>query len=327
MSNLEFIQIQVLERERLLRDAGDSRLVRSQLTERLNAARGALENALKDPGNLFPTEVLSLARVAIFLRGDSIENGGIRPAFAAAVLTQYERMFVAQALHDEREAALRAGRQRRRRGSKQPELRFVGTPTGSFGLEFTPLPCEDKATNESRSAAIGRLVDAIAAVGESDDESLEGALKPIPAGVIQQLPAFFTTLASYHAQLRVSSTVGASVVLDTGQIERTALRLDRNIVESEETLPGMFRGATLDSGQFDFAADDGQLISGVVDEAYSEEELTGLLEYVNVRCIARFRKTAIKSPTGLSAPTYVLTSIAPIDTQKVLPPSGPSAIE
>ena len=52
-------------------------------------------------------------------------------------------MFVEQALHDERMMAKDAGRNRRPRGSPAPELLFVGTPRGSFGLEFVPQTPDD----------------------------------------------------------------------------------------------------------------------------------------------------------------------------------------
>ena len=101
---------------------------------------------------------------------------GIHAALAGEALIQYERMFVEQALHDEREAARKAGRQRRRLGTAPPSLLLTGTPRGSFGLEFVAEPTEGGTLLNIHAQSLRNVAEALARVAESTSESLEATV-------------------------------------------------------------------------------------------------------------------------------------------------------
>lgn len=136
MNKQTFLQIQTLELQHLLEAAGDDPILVPQLRERLEDAQTELEESRRQYGTLIPNEPVALPRAAIFLKGDGVlDSEGIRPALAGEAMIQYEKMFTEQAMHDERDAARKDGRHRRKRGTPKPSLLFTGTPRGSFGLE------------------------------------------------------------------------------------------------------------------------------------------------------------------------------------------------
>jgi hypothetical protein len=200
-------------------------------------------------------------------------------------------MFVEQALHDEREAARSAGRQRRQRGSAVPALLLTGTPRGSFGLEFTPQLQEDHALLDVHRGSLEHIAEAIITAAES--ESADQLAETIPAKVLQPLTRFFRTLANYKAELRLALPNGRSRSISAEQATGTAERLERTIAQEEVQRTGTFRGLTRESGWFDLVLEDGAVVTGVVADAFTEEDLDRIDALTNKRCLASLQETRI----------------------------------
>lgn len=306
MTNLTFHQIQVLELRRLLASAKDDPILAPQLEERL----ADLEKEGKsEAGTLFPKEPPVLPRAAIFLRGGGVvESEGIRAALAGDALVQYERMFTAQAIHDERETAKTAGRQRRPRGTPTPGLLFIGTPRGSFGLEFVPQPTEDAALLDVHAKALGNVADAIVRVVESDSRGLDEAIKTIPSAVLQPLKRFMKTLAGYGAELRLALHDRGLKPLGASLIQEASERLEKQMIQETITVEGIFRGVTLESGHFDLKVG-AEIISGVVADDLIEEDLQRIDKLTDKACKATLQKITVRNVAGTSTTTYVLSNL------------------
>ena len=199
MNQKEFLQTQVVDLRRLAEDAADDPILSMQLQERLQDADSQLKAHTTD-GTLFPPETPQAPRAAIFLKGAAVHGQeSIRAGLAGEALQHYERMFIAQAIHDEREAARTAGRQRRSRGAAVPALLLTGTPRGSFGLEFTPELQEDESVPDVHRASLENVAEAIILAAAT--ETPEDLSEQIPTAVIQPLTRLFQTLARYNAEL------------------------------------------------------------------------------------------------------------------------------
>lgn len=180
MIERSLLEYQIAELTRLVESAGDDPILKPQLASRLRVAHERLEQSYHAQGVLgWPTP--PLPRSAIFLRGGGVHGSqGIRPSLAGNALIQYEKMFVAQATHDERIAAIQAGRQRRPRGAAMPGLIFTGTPRGSFGLEFSPQPTNDAALIQVHEKSLKNISAAIARIATQSPENVEAAISQIP---------------------------------------------------------------------------------------------------------------------------------------------------
>jgi hypothetical protein len=219
-------------------------------------------------------------------------------------------MFTEQAIHDEREAAKIAGRQRRPRGAPTPGLYFTGTPRGSFGLEFVPQPTEDESLLEVHAKSLGNVANALVLVAGSDSQSLDQAVQQIPSRVLQPLKQFLKTLAQHGAELRLAFHDRPSQSISSVQVQDAAERLDREMKQDEIELHGVFRGVARESGVFDFKTDEGEVITGTVADYFTEDDLERVHLLTNKECIAKLQKTTVSRISGAPTATYVLLDAA-----------------
>lgn len=303
MKEPAFLHRQAAELRGLLEEVDDDEVLGPQFRERLAEIEGELKKAPAQPS----APQTLLPRTAMFLRGGGVHGSvGIRPALAADVLTQYEKMFTEQALHEEREIARGAGRARRPKGSAKPGLLFTGTPRGSFGLEFVPQSPDDPSLRAAYQNAIASVTDAIVKVASGDVASADSVLAQVPGPVLKPMRLFMKSLASHGAELRVAFQGRPSYSLSAAQIARAAEQLDREVTQEEVVFNGRFRGVTLQSGYFDFLTDDEQSITGTVGEDLPAEYLEDILDRTNKPAQAVIQVTTIRPVTGEPKITYVL---------------------
>ena len=307
MNQETFLRIQTIELKSLLEQSGDDPIIGPQLQERLEDAQKELDAATYEPNSLLPKELPELPRAAIFLRGGGVQGSeGIRPTLAGEALMQYEKMFVAQAVHDERIAAKIAGRQRRPRGAATPGLLFTGTPRGSFGLEFVPQVSDDRPLLAVHAQSLVNVADALTKVVRSDSASLNRAVDEIPATVLKPLKQFLRTLATHQTELRLAFSDRCSQSLSAPELKAAADLLEREVEERDIQVDGVFRGLTQDTGYFDVRASDGRVISGTVADELSEEDMERISKLTNRPCVAEIHETIMHKVEGPALTKYVL---------------------
>ena len=307
MNNRTFLQIQAIQLRDLLEKAGDDPILVPQLRERLKDAENELEAAKHQDGSLLPKENVVLPSAAIFLRGGGVQDSeGIRPSLAGEALIQYEKMFTGQAMHDERDAARKAGRQRRPRGASMPGLLFTGTPRGSFGLEFVPQPTEDGLLLEVHARSLRNVADALVRVAGSKSESLDEVVQSIPSRVLQPLKQFLKLLAQHGVDLRLAFHDQPAQSLTAEEIKKAAERLEREVEQKEQRVSGTFRGVTRETGHFDLRTDADEVISGRVDDQFTEDDFDRIDRLTNKPCKAELQRTTVRTIAGTSTPTFVL---------------------
>jgi len=306
MNDLTHLQIQATELRQLLDRSATDPILAPQLRSRLRDAEQKLHEAQQQPGTLLPRETPRLPRAAIFLRGDGVQNSdGVRPSLAGEALILYEKMFTEQAIHDERLTAQAAGRQRRPRGAPMPGLLFIGTPRGSFGLEFSPQIGDDVSLLEVHARSLENIADALTRVVESGASSLDEIVSSIPSRVLQPLKQFLKVLAQNGAELRLASEDRRAESLSAPAVKVAADRLEREVEQEIIQLQGRFRGVTLESGGFDLVTDDG-LVKGTVADELTEEDLERIHKLTNRQCVADLQKTTVRKVGGPETTSYIL---------------------
>jgi hypothetical protein len=308
MKDRTFQQVDAMELRRLLDAAGDDPILAPQLKDRLDEA----ERALAEEAPTSPQES-PLPRTAIFLRGGGVQDSvGVRPTLAGEALIRYERMFVEQAIHDERMMAKDAGRNGRPRGSPAPELLFVGTPRGSFGLEFVPQTPDDPVLREIHVRALTSITDTLERLASSDSSTIDEIIRNIPSSVLRPMKLFMSTLAQYGAELRLAVQGKTTKSLSADQITATVARLDREVIEETVTLLGELRGVTLESGYFDFVTRDSEVISGTVSNEIRPDELVRIHQLTNSPSVATCLKTTVRLVSGDGKTSYTLLGARPV---------------
>lgn len=301
MNEQTHLQVQAIELQRLLDQAQSDPILGPQIQERLSDVRAKLA---RPHGSLFPHEQVQLPRAAIFLRGGGVlGESGIRPSLAGEALIQYERMFVEQALHDQRQFAKEHGRQRRPRGASMPTLLFTGTPRGSFGLEFVPQITDDVTLARDQATALNKVAETIVRL---TSESADSIVEQLPPKVLAPLKKFLRVLAQHGAELRVASSDSTSRTVDADRIRAASERLERDVHQDTVELRGVFRGVARESGVFDLRDKGGQVISGVVADSLTEDDLNRIDALTNQECTATLEQTSVTKVGGSPDFRYVL---------------------
>lgn len=306
MKNRTLALIQKKELTQLLEDADGDPVLAPQIQEQLEEVEQVLRETANDP----IIDLRALPRTAIFFRGGPVLGShGVRPALAGEALIQYEKMFIEQAKHLEREIAQGAGKTRRPKGTPNPGLLFTGTPRGSFGLEFVAQPTDDLVTRKVYTKAIETVTTAIVRIGSGDKTDAESTIGDLPPLVLRPMKIFMKTLAAHGAELRVAFHDRTSSFLSAEQVTTAVALLETEVEEKEIEVTGVFKGVTLQSGYFDFVAQGDSIITGTVSEDVSPDQLLAMHKMTNQPCTAFIRMTTKKRSDGESSTTFVLVGV------------------
>lgn len=250
-------------------------------------------------------------RTAIFLSSGGVQGmQSVRAALAGEVLIQYEKMFVAQAMSDERTMD---GRTRRRRGAPKPALLLTGTPRGSFGFQLEPQRVDDVEVAEIHAVTLKKIAHTIVAVSALESDSIVDAIEDIPDKVIPPLKKLMNTLAQFGSEVKLAFDDAPSEIVTGEQIQAASARLDSEIVDESIKLDGVFRGLTRETLVFDFISDEDGIITGSVSDSLLEKDLTRLHNLTDMRCTASMIRTSVlKVGQRSGRARYTLFDLAPL---------------
>ncbi len=313
MNRASQIQQEISQLQGLLAEVADSEISCIQIHSRIKGLEEALR-AEAPTGELFPAVELPLPRAAVFLVGDSMNGQGIRASLASEVLNRYEKMFREQALHDERTVRRDDGHTRRRKGTQEPLLLLTGTPRGSFGFEFSPSPTDvDMLSIQGQS--LKNVAKAVSFVADPDTDP-EAIGDKLPRGMLAHIVAFFRVLASNDVALRFAFQDQSPSSISAEMIRAASAKLERRIEIEEFKVRGRPRGATMESGHFDFVKEDDVTISGMLDDQLDDEDRKQIINMNDQPADAIIELTTVTMLTGNKRREYILKQIIPVVDQK-----------
>lgn len=229
-------------------------------------------------------------RQVMFFTGEPVlGTQGVDVQFATQILEHFQQMVKTQYAFSKHG---RVSDRARQQSAQEARLLLTGTPRGSFGLELTAPPSEDMIQSVQLSDTLVTLNAAIKAAAE-DDEAFARAVEGVAARVFPRMKRFFKTLADNRAGLRMQSG-SLEFSLPTDKLSAAAERVASvSTIQEEVVLTGTFRGVTLDTGRFDFAAEDGTVISGNTADTVDENAAEGFMKFFNRHCHATLHKTTV----------------------------------
>jgi len=293
----EFIQVQILEAERLLQLTGAHPLMSPALEQR----KTELENELKElpPPSKQPRTVL------FFAGGPVLGTRGIDAQFASNILDHFIQMVKSQysaVKHGQ------VGTRGIRRGEAEAGLLLTGTPRGSFGLELSQPACDDLFAAGQLADVLVQLTRLIESAGK-DDESFAFALDEVSPRVLQRLKDFFKVASDSNARMRIVSGDLECQLTETNVVQAfervSAAKTDDKTVE----MTGIFRGATLDTWRFDFRTDEGENITGRLGDDVTDAEGLEMIRLTDIRCVTTFHRTLVTTRSGVLRTRYELTKM------------------
>jgi hypothetical protein len=199
-----------------------------------------------------------------------------------------------------------------RRGESEARLLLTGTPRGSFGLELSQPDAEDFLAAEQLSDVLIHLTKLIESAGK-DDESFAFALDEVSPRVLQRLKEFFKVAADNKARVRVVSG-DLECQLDEAAVGQAFERVSAAETKDEVVeMPGVFRGATLDTWRFDFRPEAGENITGRLGDDVTHEQALQMIHLTDLHCVGTFRRTLVKTRSGMLRTRYELTALRKAD--------------
>lgn len=292
-----FIRRQLLEMDRLAEAAKGDVLTTFALHKRRESLARELAEAPPEP----PTP-----RTVLFFAGPPVQgNQGIDAKFATDVLGPFLEMVKTQYSAQKHG---RVGTRGPRKDESEVRLLLTGLPRGSFGLELSQPQAGDFVSANQLSDALLRLTEVIASASDTD-ERFGLSLEAVSPCVLPRLKEFLTVVAGNQAYLGLESgDIKVKIPAD-----RVAVALERvgaaETSEHEIEASGVFRGATLDSGRFDFRLEDGTVISGRIANEMDESLVEKMVQSTGKQCVATLRETTVTTSDGASRKRFELLSL------------------
>lgn len=298
-----FIRRQLLEMDRLAEVAKGDVLTTFALGKRRDSLVRELAEAPPEPPK---------PRTVLFFAGPPVQGSqGIDAKFAADVLGPFLEMVKTQYSAQKHG---RVGTRGPRKDESEARLFLTGLPRGSFGLELSQPEVGDFVSANQLSDALLRLTEVIASASDTD-ERFGLSLEAVSPRVLPRLKEFLAVVAGNQAYLGLESgDIKVKIPAD-----RVAVALERvgaaETSENEIEEGGVFRGATLDSGRFDFRLDDGAVISGRIADEMDASLAEKIIQSTGKRCIAKLRETTVTTSDGTSRKRFELLRLNECPTQ------------
>ncbi len=293
----EFIQAQILETGRLLELAGDHPLMSPALEQR----KAEFEKELKE----LPPPARQPRTVLFFAGGPVVGTRGIDAQFASNVIEHFVQMVKSQY------SAVKhgvVGSRGVRRGESEARLLLTGTPRGSFGLELSQPDSEDFLAAEQLSDVLIQLTKVIESAGK-DDESFAFALDEVSPRVLQRLKDFFKVASDGKARMRIVSG-DLECQLNEADVAQAFERVSAAETKDEVVeMPGIFRGATLDTWRFDFRAEREENITGRLGDEVTHDQALEMIHLTDMHCVATIHRTLVKTRSGMLRTRYELIAL------------------
>ncbi len=302
----EFLNVQLLETRRLKELAGGHPLMSRAFAEREAELTTQVESL--PPGQ-------KEARTVLFFSGEPVQGSmGIDASFAGRVLEPFQNMVMAD--YADRWHGV-VGQRGRRSGEVNSRLLLTALPRGSFGLELTRA-ANDELFDETHLADTLAHVTRLVEAASRSDEDFATELDDTAPRVIQNLRNFLEVVAKGKAGLRLESG-DYRCTMNPIQANDAFNRVAGTITSDESlSLKGTFRGALLESWRFDFITDEGQKISGKIDESLTPERLAALSrEFYDLPCIAVVVKTTVLFKNGRVRTTHLLENLEALEAPQV----------
>lgn len=297
---IQSIKAQIIDTERLLEMVHDHPLMSEGLKEKLDILNDELNSLPKE--SFEPTLQLLFSGNAVF------GSQGIKSSFVSKIMAPIQSLIKTQLAIVKYGKVGERGKTRKKANT---ELYLTALPTGSFGVELSQIENDENDLFDiiDTSEAIKDVINLVANAAEND-ETFESAIEKTPKRNLKNLKKFLQEVADENSILKMESGELA-IELSKEKVSEASQRVSSTTEEENEIIiNGIFRGLLLDSGKFEIQDEDGNRISGFINEDLNEEQL---IEYdklfLNSSCIIHLRIHVTKFITGNEKTDYELIEI------------------
>jgi hypothetical protein len=248
------------------------------------------------------------ASAALFFGGRPVlGQTGIESEFAGTIIAKFQDL-VAKTLAHESGGLGQRGVVANKAASA---LHITNIVRGSFGFLLEEIRPQNQMVETPLRLAVEEVTRLLDAFGEPDEEQFRTVVETIDDRILTTTRAFFETLRSNGATLRLVSG-DADRVFRNEDVERALERATSTEVEdNEETLQGQLGGVLPESHQFEFrVSGPSRTVKGRIDRTLSVDELLRYNRvWVNIDSVARVRVKRVIRSEELVRETFTLIGL------------------
>jgi len=294
----EQLKVQILETERLAEGVADHPIMSFSFNKRLAELRQKLDAiplTMKEPS------------VTLLFSGKPVLGSiGIDATFLSKAVLPFQKMVHSDLVQ---RGYGKVNDRGQLKSADDAKLFLTALPRGSFGIELSKIDesnAFDEAQVSDSLAHISKLIDSSA----KSDEDFASALDDVSQRSIQGLRQFLKVVSDDEAGFTIESG-GIRSSLEPQEVLNAYNRVAETKTNKEEvSIRGVLKGILLESWRFDFVANNGETITGTIDNNLTEQALTQfMVDFFNRDCLAIFQKTTVALRSGRIKDSFVLKSI------------------
>lgn len=300
----QWLQQQLSATRELLQMSEDSILMKMSLESRIAELEEEI-NAIEDEG--LATET----KISLWFSGDATYGSkGLKGAFMKETITSVEGMIRSATAQRIRECSARTHQR-----IQKPKGNYYVTAltNGSFGYEMSyiedGLLFADPLIADS-IADVMQVIERTANEGEDIDQMVE----EYPIKMMSHLKDFYTTINRNNSFLRMESG-NMGVTLDRGKTTIGYNNLcTTETSEREDMIEGVFQGALIESGKFEYTDAEGKTKHGKISEDVEADTIAEMIrQYAGMNCRMHIVRHLSSYANGKKRETIELLSIQPAE--------------
>lgn len=298
LRNREYITIQLIETKRMLELIGDDPIMGISLKEKEKNLNEQLEKIPIDRQD---------SKVVLLFNGNPVKGSmGIDASFVGKITGPFQNMVTAEF---SQRIMGKVGKRGQLNNKSESRLFLTSLPRGSFGIELSKLESSDLFEENYLSDSLSHVTRLLESSAKSD-EDFASQLDGTTPRTIQGLKEFFKAVSDEQAGVTIE-TGGIRSELSTNMVKSAYDRVSGTITtEKEKTIYGVLKGVLLESWKFDFIDNEGNTLTGRIDENLTEEQVSNYISlYFNKSCKAMVKEGKVLFKNGRERISYTLQAI------------------
>lgn len=312
----QWLQQQLAATKELLEISKDSELMRISLENRIKSLEQEISELESEPE-------ITDATISMWFSGEATFGSlGLRGGFMKDTLNSVEGMVFSSVRDKIRKIEIE-----RHHRVRKPKGHFYVTAltNGSFGYEMTYKEDGEMFENEVVIESISDVMQIIERTADSGI-NIDEMVDEQPLRLMSHLKDFYTTLKKSHSFLKMQSG-NLGFELDN---RRTLIGYDnlcaQNVSEEETVIFGVFRGALMDSGKFEYRDNEDKSKTGRISEDLEDDAIEELVrQYYNKRCAMKVVRHLSNYSNGKKREVIELIGIEDMPSEPAQTPEAPSS--
>lgn len=271
----EWLQWQLAETQSLLDSIQGSQLMRLSLQSRIEDIQQQIDQLPADEED---------AKIRMLFAGKAVLGSkGIKSYFAGKMMKSVQELIKLQTIVDR--YGDQVGKRGRTKNSRMAQMYLTNLSHGSFGFELSLMKDIDLFERNEVAHSIKEVIDIIN-IASTDQDRYEQLFNSYPQRMFSYLKEFFKLLVDEESVAKLESGTNF-IELSKADTQNGFNRINSTICqENIINISGIFKGAFVDTGKFEFQDADGNIKHGRISEDITEEQIVQYNQtYSNESCI------------------------------------------